>query len=317
MSLKVRSIEWINHNSQRAYPLAADATGKDTTGAFELPDEFLVGLQMDVPWSASIQPAKFFVRRILSQPGGFAITVGYAAVGGDIDVAEATIPRTGHTSGKSYFLYGKGVYAGERGRVTIGRLEAIDDQPGGDFTFDIDGGRLEVDCIRPLISGISSLQPQNGTELLSRLTGRLRIRGDRNIRLRVETEEDADPTIVIDAISGVGLTEDCVCDDGAGPIYTVSLVSPDSQGNLNVLGSECLEITAGQNALHLRNRCAESCCGSEELDLLRQQMELVLKSTTTMETFMVNLEARVTNADLNLLSSRLGDRGCVPGPDCP
>ena len=42
MPLSTWNLEWLNHNSQRNYPIADDATGYDETGTFKIPEDFIV-----------------------------------------------------------------------------------------------------------------------------------------------------------------------------------------------------------------------------------------------------------------------------------
>jgi hypothetical protein len=65
------NLEWLNHNAQRAYPLADDATGPDETGAFKLPDNFLVELDLPVHAGLNVGPAGFFVLPSAAYAGGY------------------------------------------------------------------------------------------------------------------------------------------------------------------------------------------------------------------------------------------------------
>lgn len=150
------------------------------------------------------------------------------------------------------------------------------------------------------------------------MSGYVRIRTGRNTRFRFEVEEGADPLVYWDAIDGAGLTEDCVCDEGLAPaVRTVNGVPPDGAGNLRVLGNDCLEVTGSSNSLILKDVCSEPCCGCKELEAVTQALEAFGERATTLENFLVSLEARVTQMDLVVLGSRLGDRGCTQAPECP
>ena len=48
MPIGIWNLEWLNHNSQRSYPLAEDATKTDITGTFTLPDDFILGLYFPI-----------------------------------------------------------------------------------------------------------------------------------------------------------------------------------------------------------------------------------------------------------------------------
>src|SRR6188768_4175894 len=103
MPLGYRNLEWADHNSERRYPLCEDAGGKDLSGAFRLPNEFLLGLIFPVHWGMSVLPGKFFVRRISSQAAGYSITIAYDSLP-VVDVAVAMISKASHTVNQVYNL---------------------------------------------------------------------------------------------------------------------------------------------------------------------------------------------------------------------
>jgi hypothetical protein len=313
-----RNLEWLNHNENRHYPLAADASLRDISGSFALPEDFITAMYLPVHWDNNIQPGNFFLYKLLVSETGFRITIGYAGSGGDVEIAAASVPRNIHSRGRGYILTGLGDFFDSRGWIQLGSLDNIDEQPAGEFIFDIGGGRLEPDVVRPNLRNVVSMQIQNGTELSREMTGFVRLRGGRNTRLTTLTE-DGQPVVVLDAISGVGLKEDCPCSDELPPpIRSINSVVGDSGRNITLLTNHCLEVeAAGDHSLLVKNICADPCCGCKELRPIVEALELIGSKHTTFENFIVNLEARVTNADQIFLASRLGDRGCSPATECP
>lgn len=305
MPVTIRNLEWLNHNSQRAYPLSADGTHRDATDTFEIPDDFIVGLILPVHWGLNVDPGKFFIRKLAAYATGFSITVGYAGSSGDVDAAVALVARNAHTLNKSYTLNGVGDFVDSRGHITIGGFSGIDNEPAGQFVFDYAATKLEVDAIRPHIRGVMSFQIQNAAELSRQLTGRIRLVAGSNTRMTVSGN-----TITIDAISGEGLTDSCVCAEESPPIQTINGIPPDQNGNFQLLGNDCLDIVEGDNRLELKDVCSQPCCGCKELEAITQALESFGEKATTLENFLVNLEARVTQMDMVVLGSKLGDRGC-------
>ena len=318
MVIGVRNLEWSNHNQQRRYPITADSTMEDLTGTFRLPDDLIVALYLPVHWGLNVAAGRFFVMKVNNQPTGVQLIIGYAGSAGDIEVASALISAATHTENKVYILVGIGDFAGSRGSIVIGNLDALSAQPAGAFEFELTGSRLESDAIRPNIRAVTGLIFQNGSEQSSVMSGYVRVRAGRNTRFRVVEESGKDPLVHWDAIDGAGLTEDCVCDEGlAPPIRTINGIPPDGAGNFRFLGNDCLEIDSGSNSLTLKDVCSEPCCGCKELEAVTQALESFGERATTLENFLVGLEARVTQMDLVVLGARLGDRGCTPATECP
>lgn len=308
-----RNIEWQSHNSVRAYPLAQDATARDVTGDFRLPADLLTGLSLSVGAASNVTPAAFSLLQLGVYATGISLVIGYHNGTNLVRVASALIPRDGHTKFAAYRLGGVGDFFDAVGWVTIGQFDNLDAQPAGLWTFDLAGGRLEPDTIRPQIRGLSSLRIQNGTELSDPIVGDVVLKAGRNLRLTLVTAEGEDPEIVIDAIEGEGLNEDCFCAgdvETSPPIRTINKIRPRPDGEFTLLGDDCLEWQAIPNGLQAKDVCSEPCCGCAELATVTAAMEQFGRQATTLENFLVGLEARVTQMDMVVLGSRLGDRGC-------
>lgn len=318
MSIGIRNLNWLDHNSQRRYPLKGRITARDTTGTFQIPDDLIVGLQLSIDFALNVDPTRFFISRILTDAASIQITVGYdSADDGVLTVARAAVDKATHTQYAVYPLYGVGVFGNSKGQVVIGGLSHLDQQPSGDFEFELEHSNLEVDTIRPAIAAIASLQIQNGTETSAKLYGHVILRAGRNFRLRVAQAAGEPSVITLDAIDGSGLTEDCVCAETLeNPIRTIQSIPGDNQANMQFLGNNCLEFETITHGLRAKDVCSEPCCGCPELTVLTQALEAFGARATTLENFLVNLEARSSQMDLTVLGSRLGDRGCTPAAEC-
>jgi hypothetical protein len=157
---------------------------------------------------------------------------------------------------------------------------------------------------------------QSANEFSPELTGRIRLRSGANHRLRVATDPSGDPVIIFDAISGEGLREECVCVETVQPITKINGVPPDGSGNMSLIGNSCFNVNTGNAVVTFDDTCSKPCCGPNELEKITTAMESFGSRATTLEQFLVSLEARVSTMDMIVLGSRLGDRGCVPGAEC-
>lgn len=307
------NIEWLNANSQRSYPLADAATKTDTSGDFVLPDDFVLALYLPVHAGLEVAPDRFFLRAVAAYGAGYSLEIGYDDNGTANTVGVAVIAKDSHTENQVYAVVGMGDFADTVGKIVIGRTESIDQQPAGRYVFTYAGGKLDQDCIRPIIRGISSIRVINGSETSEAITGHIVMAAGANIRLTPILIEGQDPTIRIDAISGEGLTETCVCSDeaDAGPcIRVINDVPPTPAGKFTLLGNDCLEIDAIQNGLQLIDRCSAPCCGCQELAVITQDLSQFGDNARTLSTFLNRLETSVTQYNEVVLASRLSDRGC-------
>jgi hypothetical protein len=307
------NLEWLNHNSQRAYPLGDEATGNDTSGSFQLPEDFIVALYIPVHAGLDVDPARFFLKSLGVFATGFGITIGYQpSAGSAVDVATALINRDGHTRNDDYSLGGVGDFNDTEGRIAIGKFDSIDEQPQGLFTFDFDESRLDVDVARPQIRGVQSITVQNGGEISQRLYGDIVLVAGINMRLTPIVVSGEDPQIVFDAIEGEGLTEECVCEDGSDApcIRTINGIPPTAAGDFTVLGDECLEVQDIQNGIRLVDLCSQPCCGCVELERITEDLEQFGNQATTLANFIVRLEASVVSFENLVLGSVLKDQSC-------
>ncbi len=308
------NVTWLNHNAGRSYPLANDATKQDVSDTFKLPDDLIVGLYLAVPLAQIVDPAAFFLKTLLVLPSSIKIEIGYYNGSSNITVATAAVLRSAHTFGDSYSLRGVGDFYDAGGHVVLGHFANLDLQPAGSWQFELADGRLEPDVVRPQLRGITSIRVANGTSVGEPLTGDIILRPGRNFRIVPLLVVGEDPVLQFDAIEGEGLNEECVCEDGtptSEPIRTISKIKPTADGNFTLEGSDCVELTAITNGLQIRNTCSEPCCGCKELRVVTESLEQFGRQATTLQNFLVSLEAQVTQMNSSVLGSRLNDRTCL------
>lgn len=293
------------------------ASGADSTETISLPDDFIVGLIFPVSSGMEVLPEKFFIKQLGIYPTGYNIAIGYDD-GDELPVvASVNIDRSLHTLNRSYALAGSGDFDDSVGKIVIGRLENVDKLPPGLYVFNPEDATLEVDTIRPMVRGISSITVVNGQDRSVPLYGDVEIVAGNNMRI-VANVGGGNPEIVFNAIQGEGLNEECACDEeGEGPgIRFVNGIPPLPDGNFRMVGDECLTLSPIANGLQLEDQCSKPCCGCEELTALITQVDRFADGALTLQNFSSRLGSEVTQMSQVVLGSRLGDgQGCVE-PDC-
>lgn len=305
------NLEWLNHNSQRAYPLTEAATKLDTSGSFKIPDGLLLALYFPVHAGIAVEPEKFYVKNVTVFATGVNVTIGYDDGSTYPTVASAAVPLSGHTEYRSYALPGAGEFDDSVGKAVFGRPADLKALPPGSYDFDPAAGRLDVDCIRPMIRGVTSIVLVNSGERSDKLTGVVELNAGTNVRLSV-TAVGAVNKVRIDAIKGEGLTKDCACDDSHdGPcIKTINGIPPDEAGNFVVQGDDCLIPSGIANGIKFEDQCSKPCCGCVELEAVTRDLERFGSAATTLENYLNRLEGSVNRMNLTVLGSRLNDKGC-------
>lgn len=309
--------EWLNQNSQRNYPVSEEATSKDISGTFEIPQDLIVDLVWPVQTAAIVQSDRFYVHSIAIFGTGVTITLGYHVVGnpegtpiGAVSIAIAT-----HQENQSYFISGTGEFYDSVGKITIGKL-SNSLLTAGYYKFDLNGARLESTVVRPNLRGVSAVILVNGEDRSDPLAGDIELVAGTNIRLVPNPNPGGNPQIRIDAISGAGLVQDCGCEGklpaDAPCIRTINGIPPDNNGNFLLEGDACLTLTALPTGLAIKDGCSTACCGCDELQKIVADLGTMNLQITTLESFASSLTAQVNAAIINLLASKSGDLPCAP-----
>lgn len=310
MPVNVWSLEWLNQNSQRAYPMVQAASRTDISESFTIPNDFLVNLDMPVRYGLDVVTSRFFIKHIGAYGNGYLITVGYQPTSGDaVDVATAIINKANHAVNTPYALGGVGDFADTVGKLVIGDIDDIDKQPAGFYTFALDDTNLEVDCIRPFIRGVSSVSLINGASKSDPLYGDIEFEAGRDIQLVPITASGENPKIRINVVSGAGVDESCVCDDSdisAEPITKINGVGPAPNGNFTLLAGDCLSFEQVENGLRIVNTCSKPCCGCAELERITQDLQRVQQEAATIRDFATKLSTQAELINTTILGSRTG-----------
>lgn len=299
--MAIWNVDWLNANSQRNYPLADSATGKDITGSFELPSDFLVDLTLSIPAAAAVQPGLFQLLSLVSFTGGVVLTFGYAGVD-TVPIATVSIAQATHTQYASYALAGQGDFFDLQGVVTVGTFENLMLLPGGVYTFDLTGGRLVDTVVRPALRGVSSISVQNGASITGPLFGDLLLVAGQNFQMLTSGN-----SIQMDCIAlAATLQEDCTCSNTSElpPIRTINKIGPDVDGQFFLTGNDCLTISPAGHGLVLDDVCSKPCCGCAELAVIKTDMSALFSDLNTLTTQLLQLEQVINTTRDNLLIAK-------------
>lgn len=314
------NIQLLNQNALRSYPLTDAGSGTDKTSQITIPDDFIVELYFPVHAGLSVEPDLFFVREVLIDANGFNVGLGYndgttSTAGDGVLAAVVSIPKSSHTENQSYALAGVDDFDDCVGTIAIGSLATISSLPPGKYYFEASATPVEAGVIWPMIRGIESVAVINGGERTSRFYGDIELVAGSNIRITTELPSGQPTRIVFSAISGEGLNQTCDCTDEpiGEPIRYINGIPPLPDGNFRMVGDGCIELLPISNGLQLNDKCSTPCCGCIELDAIVANVQRFADERITLQTFVANLTAAVTQMSLVLLGSRLSDNGCL---DC-
>lgn len=314
MPLSQWNLEFLNHNAQRSYPLTDEATKTDTTSSFVIPDDFIVAFGLPVSTAMGMESGRFFIRQLGSFASGYQLTIAYDTGTEIHDVGMALIPSTGVSRNTTFAVGGIEPFDDIVGKVVIGRLDTIVDQPTGLFSFDLEDTRLEPSVIHPMIKSLTGFRVSNASGTASEVYyGDIELVAGTNMQISTASTS-SETVITLSALSGEGTIEECVCEGEASAtpcIKTINGISPATDGNFNFVGDDCLNFSAIESGLKVTDSCCAPCCGCEELEVITRDLERFNAQRGTLELFVNTLAAEASAFGATVLGARLGDRRCL------
>lgn len=292
--------EWLNQNSMRRYPLSEEASVRDTTDSFSIPDDLFVDMVWPVHATLSTDPSLFHVLQLAVFGTGINVTFAY---NGTI-AATVSVPLVGFARNSTYFMQGVGDFVDMTGKVTIGSLAAVL-ALAGVYEFSAAAGRIEASVIVPDIRGLSGIRVKTGETYGAAIQGDVAFESGENVRLDVATVGGV-TVLTINAIDGEGTIADCECDKSVADrpaIKTINGVQPDAAGNIELVGDDCLEVAPAPgdaptglqaHTIALSDVCSKPCCGCSELETLVDDQQRVRDEVYTLTNVAARLEAEMS-----------------------
>jgi len=310
MGVEVVNRSWLSQNLTRNYPLTEWAPRWDNTNSFQISNDLLVELYFPTGPGISIDPGRFYISSVAVFATGISISVGYADGTGLVEtVAIATVATSAVNEFTPIPLYGINTFTGSVGKLVIGKLDGTYAQGAGQYVFTQAATSLDVDCIRPQLSGIASITVMNNNGVGVPLTGQIQLNMGSNFSIGMLEAG----TLQFNAIQGAGLTAPCSCAGlpvTATPITSINGVTV-TNGAATIVGDACLNVTTKGNGLQLQDSCSSPCCGCTELQTLQQNIDYILDQLRSMRDFQNRLQNAVSSLNNVALASSISSSGCT------
>ena len=299
MSLGLWNLQWLNHNSQRAYPIADWATKHCTiSDEIRIPDDFLLAVNFAVSCAMSVNTDQFYISSLSIMPTGISITLGYNGYANAVAVSH--ILRNTSEEITTAALTGLNEFDDTIGYLAINPNSTIFNLTPGYYSFSYEDSALEADCIRPMIRGVSSIRVKTGGGYSERLYGDITLLAGSNVTIDIIGNN----TIRISAVNNDKY--ETVCDDidtrDRPCITSINGVAPSSSGAITITGAECVSVAAENGGIRLTDTCAKPCCGCPELAALEEQIKRLQDGKVTLEQFISDLVTSVSSIESQILS---------------
>lgn len=325
--LLTQSLEWINGNMHRNYPIVDGAVPRAASGEY-LPASFLVDIQLIVPYVAGLDASMFFVSSIVRQPSSIQVTIGYmidiatgrgfdCAVSGSIPLgtefsgtsqpyevelaAITTVPSTDPWS-SSYIHAIPEEYAalrGIRGRLYIG--SCVDMLSIGELSFVYTASALVPQCvfIESPTTAVSSVRFMDGYGTDRTFTDDITIRAGEGVIIDIDGQTITfrmDPDVVSAAAA------EKLAEVAGTAIKKINGKGPDSEGNFTIRGLDCTLLETQDNGVSISNPCAKPCCDSGGVDTAEIQtaLEGLEQAKTLLNNYYTDLATKVNTMQARL-----------------
>lgn len=269
----IESLDYLNLNTLRNYPIREALSKVDTTGAFAIPDDFIADFTIS---ATSDVTARFYISRILNKLTSALIEVSDSA---GTAAGTFTVDFASHTLYKDYYMVTAGSYAGANGKITIAYLDSLKRQPAGSFLFTLQTAEFEPRTVIPTVNGVSRITFVDSNGNSQTLTGDVKVLARSNLRF---TFDSGTNTVTVDGGDGLGLSKKCTT---TNCVERINGVVPDpADGNISLLGVDCTTISnSAAYTLSISDHCCTPCSGCDDLAELTTRL-------TTLESKFIDLK---------------------------
>lgn len=290
------NVNWLNQNSQRAYPLAQQATRECALSPeIRLPDDALLALRLCVNTGHEVDTERFFVRSLTVTGTGFTFTVGYLDAEGEAhDVALTHVPQ--NTEQTTFILTGLGDFHDLAGYVAVDTRGGLAQMGAGYYPFTYAATMLEPDCVVPMLRSVSSVQVWSNGSLGEPIYGDIQLVAGANILITPSVVNGITTLTIHARCADPGYDAPCECDEAAALpcIRTINGVYPDTTGNITIEGVDCISLTNASNTIYVSDTCATPHCGCEEITALAETIKKLESAASTFDNLLQSLHAEVT-----------------------
>lgn len=277
----IDSLDWATVNSLRRYPIREGSSIISNNGLFEIPDSLIVDFTL---CASSDVTSRYYISKIFNKLSEISIEISDFS---QTIVGSFDINKTAHTQDKDYYMTPTNNYVGANGKITIGKLDDLTTQPVGLFSFSTEATEFEPRTIVPGLVGLSRMTFVDSSNAQFSMTDTVTIASRSNLLFSYPGGDK----VVLDAGDNLGLSKVC---SSSVPIQSINGVIPDADGNINLIGLNCLKISnSSQYTLDVTDTCCTPCSGCEDLETLTTRL-------TSLENKFLDLKTSYNNVNSQL-----------------
>jgi hypothetical protein len=283
----IDSLDYLNLNSLRRYPLRENSTVTSNGAVFQIPDNLIV----DFSLSASNDITKrYYISRVYNKIFSAVIEVSEHATT-PVVVGTFDIDFNEHSLNDTYFMSPSEDFAGAAGKITIGYVDLLRTQVSGDHRFSLEAAEFEARTIIPGTAGVVRIKFTDVDNNTQSLTGDVVMQARSNCRF---TFDSLNNRVIFDVGDDLGLNK--ICDTGPC-IKRINGVTPDPvNGNFSLVGTECLKLSSPSSyTLQFDDTCCTPCSGCDDLAELTGRLTGLENKFIEMKNFYTSANGQLMN----------------------
>ena len=295
---KIYDYDWVTQRATTSYPLQHNVQGLNNS--FILDAHILIPIVTDqTTQQQTIKSSVFFLSRIINDLDGYRLQVS---------TQSGVIGKTGPIRKDLKLLDDvQDIYALQDLRqrtysVLITNTQYQNVQINfyiGD-TYSHSGGTLDIDRNSGILSSFcrSTYSPiYSGVKSINNLVGNVVIQTDQGIRIAVDSQSNT-----IKIYRQLYDFQSKFLQKFAQYVKTINGVSPDSNGNIQIKGSDCLQISqTADNALTIQNPCGKPCCSLQQYSTqVTKAVDLLLYQKETLRQMLQSMGNNINFMQANL-----------------
>lgn len=279
----IDSLDWSDLNSLRRYPLREGSSALSIDENFSIPDALIVDFSLS---ATSVVTARFYISKIFNKLTSVVIEVSDSegVLAGIFEIDGAA-----HTLNKDYYMQATDNYVGANGKITIGSLQELSQQPAGTFSFNLPATEFEPRTIIPGLQGIDRITFIDDNNGIASFTGHVTIASRLNLNFTY-----TDNKVLLDVGDGLGLNKPCAT---SNCVKSINGVVPDPvTGDIGLLGINCIRVySSAQYTLDFEDTCCTPCSGCNDLEELTTRLTSLENKFLELKTSYNNVNFQLTN----------------------
>ena len=285
----IDSLDYLNLNSLRRYPLREGSSVTSTDGFFQIPDSLIV----DFSISASSDIAlRCYISRFFNKVSSVIIEISaFSGVNPSVIVGVFDIDLNSHKLNDTYYLTPSDDYVSASAKITLGDTSLLSQQPSGSYLFDQYSSEFETRTVVPSVVGVTRIKYIDSDGNTQSLSGDVVMQARSNMLFTYGAIAN---TVIMDVGDNLGLNKSC---DTGNCIKRINGVVPEpTSGNLSLIGIDCLRVASNAGyTLELTDSCCTPCSGCNDLTTLTTRLTSLENKFIELKNFYTTINGQLVN----------------------